>query len=172
MPRVQRCFVFLPHYVTAMNITIKSKANYSGVWKGMLWLYLLDSSWHAYGTYSSKSIISQWSYATSRYLLSKGSSCIATHTGRTQICREGSHGRGIITSTNRANTVQSHSYNDTSSTSHQATTYCWCGGDVGRMITCDNPNCRMEWFHFECVGITHKPRGKWFCSDSCSEQIK
>ena len=78
-----------------------------------------------------------------------------------------------VTSTNRTTTVHWHSYNDTSSPSRQVTTYCWCGGeDVGRMIACDNPNCCMEWFHIECVGITRKPKGKWFCSDSRREHIK
>ena len=32
------------------------------------------------------------------------------------------------------------------------------------MIACDAPDCETEWFHFECVGITEPPRGKWFCS--------
>ena len=95
-------------------------------------------------------------------------------TGRTQICREGSQGGSEHPpkDTNGANTVQSHSRDNTSSTSHQATTYCWCGGeDVGRMVACDNPNCPVEWFHFKCVGITRKPRGKWYCSDTCREQV-
>ena len=82
-------------------------------------------------------------------------------TGRTEIGRECTQVTGIVTSTNRTTTVHSHSYNDTSSPSRQVTTYCWCGGeDVGRMIACDNPNCCMEWFHFECVGITRKPKCK------------
>ena len=41
----------------------------------------------------------------------------------------------------------------------QTCAYCWCGGDEeGRMIACDNPGCKVEWFHF---GLTRKPRGKW-----------
>lgn len=50
----------------------------------------------------------------------------------------------------------------------QSQTYCWCGGkDIGRMIACDNTSCSLEWFHYDCVGIKRKPRGKWFCSDAC-----
>ena len=30
--------------------------------------------------------------------------------------------------------------------------------------------CEKEWFHFECVGIIVKPKGKWFCKE-CSENI-
>ena len=30
------------------------------------------------------------------------------------------------------------------------------------MIKCDNPNCKREWFHFQCVGIEDQPKGKWF----------
>ena len=51
---------------------------------------------------------------------------------------------------------------------HAPNTYCWCGGeDEGKMVACDNVSCQREWFHFQCVGLTRKPRGKWFCSDNC-----
>ena len=47
-------------------------------------------------------------------------------------------------------------------------TYCWCNGeDEGKMIACDNETCSREWFHFDCVGPTRKPMGKWFCCDDC-----
>ena len=47
-------------------------------------------------------------------------------------------------------------------------TYCWCDGkDEGKMVACDNGSCEREWFHYQCVGISRKPRGKWFCSDNC-----
>jgi len=40
-----------------------------------------------------------------------------------------------------------------------------CHGQVsyGEMIGCDNEQCSIEWFHFDCVRLTHKPKGKWFC---------
>ena len=45
------------------------------------------------------------------------------------------------------------------------TLYCLCrkvwGGED--MVGCDNKSCVIEWFHFKCVGVTSKPRGKWFC---------
>ncbi|XP_054575327.1 inhibitor of growth protein 4 isoform X6 [Eptesicus fuscus] len=41
----------------------------------------------------------------------------------------------------------------------------------GEMIGCDNPDCSIEWFHFACVGLTTKPRGKWFCP-RCSQERK
>ncbi|RXM36741.1 Inhibitor of growth protein 4 [Acipenser ruthenus] len=41
-------------------------------------------------------------------------------------------------------------------------TYCLCHQvSYGEMIGCDNPDCSIEWFHFACVGLTTKPRGKW-----------
>ena len=47
-------------------------------------------------------------------------------------------------------------------------TYCWCDGkDEGKMVACDDASCKREWFHFQCVGFTRNPRGKWFCSDDC-----
>lgn len=51
-------------------------------------------------------------------------------------------------------------------------TYCVCHQvSFGQMVMCDNKNCPIEWFHFQCVGLTAKPRGKWFC-ERCSEQRK
>lgn len=46
--------------------------------------------------------------------------------------------------------------------------YCHCRcpyDEVSEMIACDNPNCRVEWFHFDCVGITVAPKGNWYCPD-------
>jgi len=44
-------------------------------------------------------------------------------------------------------------------------TYCLCHQvSYGEMIGCDNPDCPIEWFHFGCVGLSAKPKGKWFCA--------
>lgn len=45
--------------------------------------------------------------------------------------------------------------------------YCICNqfDDGSKMIACDNPQCKMKWFHFACVKITASPRGKWYCPD-------
>lgn len=43
-------------------------------------------------------------------------------------------------------------------------TYCLCDQvSFGEMILCDNDLCPIEWFHFSCVSLTTKPKGKWFC---------
>lgn len=43
-------------------------------------------------------------------------------------------------------------------------TYCLCDQiSYGEMIMCDNDLCPIEWFHFSCVTLTTKPKGKWFC---------
>lgn len=45
-------------------------------------------------------------------------------------------------------------------------TYCFCEQvSYGEMIGCDNVACRIEWFHFACVSLTTKPKGKWYCPD-------
>ena len=52
--------------------------------------------------------------------------------------------------------------------------YCVCQSphdDVSEMIGCDAPDCRLEWFHFECVGIMVPPEGKWYCPE-CSKRYK
>nr|XP_022309155.1 uncharacterized protein LOC111114903 [Crassostrea virginica] len=48
--------------------------------------------------------------------------------------------------------------------------YCTCHEDLGEfepMVACDNKNCRLEWFHYKCVGLENAPAGKWYCSDAC-----
>ncbi|MFH4984416.1 hypothetical protein AB6A40_011125 [Gnathostoma spinigerum] len=43
-------------------------------------------------------------------------------------------------------------------------TYCLCDQvSFGEMIGCDNEKCAIEWFHFECVQLKVKPKGKWYC---------
>ena len=44
--------------------------------------------------------------------------------------------------------------------------YCICQRmSFGEMIECDNPKCKYQWFHFECLGITSAPKGKWYCPE-------
>ena len=51
-------------------------------------------------------------------------------------------------------------------------TYCLCHQvSYGEMIGCDNLDCPIEWFHFACVGLTTKPKGKWFCP-KCNQDKK
>ncbi|CAD5212277.1 unnamed protein product [Bursaphelenchus okinawaensis] len=51
-------------------------------------------------------------------------------------------------------------------------TYCYCHQvSFGQMIMCDNKTCNIEWFHFQCVGLTSTPRGKWYC-DNCKSKVK
>jgi len=50
--------------------------------------------------------------------------------------------------------------------------YCYCQSneDEGSdMIGCDAPDCRLEWFHFECVGVMIPPEDKWYCPE-CSKR--
>ncbi|KAL6786106.1 hypothetical protein ACKKBG_A01425 [Auxenochlorella protothecoides x Auxenochlorella symbiontica] len=47
-------------------------------------------------------------------------------------------------------------------------TYCYCKRiSFGEMIACEHPECLIEWFHFECVGLTaeNRPKGKWYCKE-------
>lgn len=42
--------------------------------------------------------------------------------------------------------------------------FCFCKQvSYGLMVCCDNPDCAIEWFHFECVGLTAKPKHEWYC---------
>ena len=38
---------------------------------------------------------------------------------------------------------------------------------------CDNPECAIEWFHFECVGLSVQPQGVWYCPECApAQQLK
>mmetsp|Transcript_18968 Transcript_18968/g.56524 ORF Transcript_18968/g.56524 Transcript_18968/m.56524 type:complete len:245 (-) Transcript_18968:411-1145(-) len=44
--------------------------------------------------------------------------------------------------------------------------YCYCQKPShGEMVACDNDECALEWFHYECVGLTAAPVGQWYCPD-------
>jgi chromatin modification-related protein YNG2 len=54
--------------------------------------------------------------------------------------------------------------------------YCFCQNiSYGDMVACDYPNCKYEWFHFPCVGLTKKPDTNygdfWYCIE-CLEKVK
>lgn len=58
--------------------------------------------------------------------------------------------------------------NDVNFTSTTKEVYCICNGidDGRRMVMCEDENCKSgTWFHFECINLTRKPRGKWYCPD-------
>lgn len=59
--------------------------------------------------------------------------------------------------------VVSESESSDSDTGAQPT-YCICEEiSYGDMVGCDNDLCPIEWFHFGCVSISRKPKGKWYC---------
>ncbi|CAG8815931.1 14855_t:CDS:1, partial [Dentiscutata erythropus] len=48
--------------------------------------------------------------------------------------------------------------------------YCYCKQvSYGEMVACDNSECEIEWFHFTCVGLSDRPKGKWYCNE-CSDK--
>ena len=51
--------------------------------------------------------------------------------------------------------------------------YCTCHEiSYGQMIMCDNDACKIEWFHFGCVKLNAKPKGKWYCPECRGETHK
>lgn len=92
----------------------------------------------------------------------------------------GSGGGGAGNSSNAGNSGNSHQNN---ARAHDDTppleetidpdepTYCLCDQiSFGEMILCDNDLCPIEWFHFSCVSLTTKPKGKWFCPNCRGER--
>ncbi|XP_014672429.1 PREDICTED: inhibitor of growth protein 2-like [Priapulus caudatus] len=42
--------------------------------------------------------------------------------------------------------------------------YCLCQQvSFGEMVGCDYEHCPIEWFHFSCVKLVSKPKGRWYC---------
>lgn len=53
--------------------------------------------------------------------------------------------------------------------------YCFCQRvSFGEMIGCDNDDCKYEWFHWSCVGITSPPKDDevWYCPDCAPKMEK
>ncbi|UJR13909.1 hypothetical protein I4U23_000915 [Adineta vaga] len=62
--------------------------------------------------------------------------------------------------------------NESSNTQSDETTYCLCSQlSYGSMILCDSKTCEIKWFHFNCVHLTTKPKGKWFCPNCRENRI-
>lgn len=50
--------------------------------------------------------------------------------------------------------------------------YCYCQQvSYGEMVGCDGPDCKREWFHLPCIGLSSPPKGQWFCED-CAAKYK
>ncbi|KAM9008470.1 inhibitor of growth protein 5 isoform 2-T2 [Ara ararauna] len=107
--------------------------------------------------------------------------------GRSQKDKRGSRGRGRRTSeedTPKKKLKGGSEFADTILSVHPSDvldmpvdpnepTYCLCHQvSYGEMIGCDNPDCPIEWFHFACVDLTTKPKGKWFCPRCVQERKK
>ena len=51
--------------------------------------------------------------------------------------------------------------------------YCFCQQtESGRMIGCDNKDCRYQWFHMSCVKLKRGPKHSWFCKDCKKTQSR
>ncbi len=63
---------------------------------------------------------------------------------------------------NNSMKTETHVANQTSEPNEPL--YCTCQQvSYGQMILCDNHTCTLEWFHFDCVDLQSKPKGKWYC---------
>ncbi|PWN23753.1 hypothetical protein BCV69DRAFT_243779 [Microstroma glucosiphilum] len=50
--------------------------------------------------------------------------------------------------------------------------YCFCQKvSYGEMIGCDSDECKFEWFHLDCVGLSKPLPQVWYCSD-CQSRMK
>lgn len=50
--------------------------------------------------------------------------------------------------------------------------WCYCGQpSYGQMIMCEHENCKIEWFHFDCLRIRCPPKTEWYCP-SCRKKPK
>lgn len=48
--------------------------------------------------------------------------------------------------------------------------YCECQRySYGEMIGCDNPNCKYQWFHLDCVGMKPPLPETWYCKTCIKE---
>eukprot|EP01036_Dinobryon_divergens_P030587 gene30587-39855_t len=65
-----------------------------------------------------------------------------------------------------------NSSSSSSSSSSSLGSFCICGqGFVGKMIACEKAGCTIEWFHFQCVGLSQEPTGVWHCPSCMGEKF-
>jgi len=51
--------------------------------------------------------------------------------------------------------------------------YCICQSvSYGDMVACDNEGCKLEWFHWSCVGLKSEPVGTWICPVCIKDGVK
>ena len=44
--------------------------------------------------------------------------------------------------------------------------YCYCRGpEEGDMVGCDNPDCKIKWFHSTCLNMSLPKCKYWYCPD-------
>ncbi|GMS88705.1 hypothetical protein PENTCL1PPCAC_10880, partial [Pristionchus entomophagus] len=74
--------------------------------------------------------------------------------------------KASVKATKGGNTAKRSSNRTAKKTKDDEPTYCHCNRiSFGEMVGCDNEKCAIEWFHFECINIKVKPKGKWYCPD-------
>ena len=51
--------------------------------------------------------------------------------------------------------------------------FCVCDSNATvEMISCDNDNCHVKWWHYGCAGLTASPKGSWLCAQCRSSGKK
>uniref|UniRef100_A0A2M4AMG7 Inhibitor of growth protein n=2 Tax=Anopheles triannulatus TaxID=58253 RepID=A0A2M4AMG7_9DIPT len=89
-----------------------------------------------------------------------GSGAGGANSGKKKKRKTGSGGRGSQT----AREAREETPAAEESVDPDEPTYCLCDQiSFGEMILCDNDLCPIEWFHFSCVSLVSKPKGRWYC---------
>ncbi|ETN64237.1 hypothetical protein AND_004029 [Anopheles darlingi] len=89
-----------------------------------------------------------------------GSGAGGANSGKKKKRKTGSGGRGSQT----AREAREETPAAEESVDPDEPTYCLCDQiSFGEMILCDNDLCPIEWFHFSCVSLITKPKGRWYC---------
>lgn len=89
---------------------------------------------------------------------------VDTTTTTTTTANSNSKSQSSITSSTARPKASQRDSPKTSRRDSPEPTYCVCHQvSYGDMICCDNDACDIEWFHFQCVALATKPKGKWYC---------
>lgn len=73
-------------------------------------------------------------------------------------------GDTVIEDDKSGEAMKSETVADGEQVATDGTLYCTCRGpSAGEMVACEGKKCKIEWFHFECVGLKEAPKGTWYC---------
>ena len=70
--------------------------------------------------------------------------------------------------TNTQDSLQTPAAEDADQDSEDDALWCYCQRNIQEeLVGCDNPNCKIEWYHLSCLQLklSQLSKDKWYCPE-------